>query len=206
MAQVIYLRLKPSQVVKKGQQIKLSDIAWISTKDEEVKKKLSTLYLHTITDKDHKYKVFDLFTIIEKIQTLYPEYEVESIGPAQSILNIYQPKPKIYPIYVALIWCLLFVGAAMAIMNFHYDVSMEEVQNKLHDMIATEHSERSVLWLQIPYSIGLGLGMVLFFNHFFKKRFNEEPSPLEVEMFNYDSDIRHYVSYHENELDHKDDH
>lgn len=52
LAQVIYIRLKPTQTVKKGQQIKLKDIAWISTNDEKVKKQLETLYLYTITDKD----------------------------------------------------------------------------------------------------------------------------------------------------------
>ena len=40
--------------------------------------------------------------------------------------------------------------------------------------------------------------MILFFNHVFKKRINEEPSPLEVEMFNYQKDIDHYVIIHEN--------
>ncbi|GEL76104.1 stage V sporulation protein AA [Tenuibacillus multivorans] len=205
MAHVIYLRLKPRQVVKKGQQIHLKDIAYISTNNEELKKKLSTLYLHTVSEKDHTYKVFDLFKIIERINSLYPEYEVESVGASQSILVIYQPKPKIYPVFVAFIWCLLFVGAAMAIMNFHFDVNMEEVQGTLHDMISAESEERSVLWLQIPYSIGLGLGMILFFNHFFKKRINEEPSPLEVEMFNYDQDLQQYVSFNENELNKDDD-
>jgi stage V sporulation protein AA len=40
--------------------------------------------------------------------------------------------------------------------------------------------------------------MILFFNHFFKKRFNEEPSPLEVEMFNYQQDLDRYVTMNEN--------
>ncbi|SEP70322.1 stage V sporulation protein AA [Piscibacillus halophilus] len=205
MAQVIYLRLKPKQVVKLGQQIYLKDIAWISTNNDEVKQKLSTLYLHTVTKDDQTYKVFDLFNIIERIHILYPEYEIESVGASQAILVIYQPKPKVYPIYVFFIWALLFVGAAMAIMNFHFDVSMEEVQSTLHRMISADEEGRSVLWLQVPYSIGLGLGMILFFNHFFKKRFNEEPSPLEVEMFNYDQDLHHYVSFNENELNKNDD-
>ncbi|WP_279401535.1 stage V sporulation protein AA [Piscibacillus salipiscarius] len=167
MAQVIYLRLKPKQVVNIDQQIYLKDLAWISTNDDEVKKKLSTLYLHTVSKNDQTYKVFDLFTIIEKVHTLYPEYEIESVGATQAILVIYQPKPKIFPLYVLFIWLLLFVGAAMAIMNFHFDVSMEEVQSTLHEMISSDQENRSVLWLQIPYSIGLGLGMILFFNHFF---------------------------------------
>lgn len=205
MAKVIYIRLKPNQIVKNGQQIQLKDIAWLSTNDEEVKHKLSTLYLHTFSHQDRTYKVFDLFSIVEKIHALYPEYEVESIGPNQSILYVKQRKSKIYPVYIFLIWCLLFTGAAMAIMNFHFDVSMEQVQNKLHKMISVNDENRSVLWLQIPYSIGLGLGMILFFNHFFKKRFNEEPSPLEIEMFNYETDIRNYISYNENELDQKND-
>ncbi|SRR5690554_4742557 len=205
LAQVIYIRLKPTQTVKKGQQIKLKDIAWISTNDEKVKKQLETLYLYTITDKDHTYKVFDLFKIIEKIHAIYPEYEIESIGVPQAILNIYKPKAKLYPVIVGVIWLLLFIGSAMAIMNFHFDVSMDEVQTRLHEMISPNANERSILWLRVPYSIGLGLGMILFFNHFFKKRFNEEPSPLEIEMFNYDTDIRHYVSYEENELDQDDD-
>ena len=40
--------------------------------------------------------------------------------------------------------------------------------------------------------------MILFFNHVFKKRFNEEPSPLEVEMFNYQQDLDQYVIMNEN--------
>ena len=51
---------------------------------------------------------------------------------------------------------------------------------------------------KFPIRIGLGLGMILFFNHVFKKRLNEEPSPLEVEMFNYQQDLDQYVIMHEN--------
>ena len=40
--------------------------------------------------------------------------------------------------------------------------------------------------------------MIIFFNHVFKKRLNEEPSPLEVEMFNYQQDLDRYVVMHEN--------
>jgi stage V sporulation protein AA len=40
--------------------------------------------------------------------------------------------------------------------------------------------------------------MVLFFNHLFKKKINEEPSPLEVEIFNYQLDLDKYVAMNEN--------
>ena len=85
----------------------------------------------------------------------------------------------------------------MAIMNFHYDVSMEEVQIRLHYLFTGEQTQHP-LWIQIPYSLGLGLGMLLFFNHWFQKRFNEEPSPLEIEVFNYQQEIDNYVYHKEN--------
>ncbi|UUZ94364.1 hypothetical protein LJK87_07260 [Paenibacillus sp. P25] len=35
--------------------------------------------------------------------------------------------------------------------------------------------------------------MIVFFNHLFKKKFNEEPSPLEVEMFMYQENVNRYM-------------
>jgi stage V sporulation protein AA len=81
-------------------------------------------------------------------------------------------------------------------MNFHEDVSMQAVHQKIYYLITGKTNEYPLL-LQVPYSIGLGLGMVLFFNHLFRKKFNEEPSPLDVEMFNYQQDLDQYVVVNE---------
>jgi stage V sporulation protein AA len=77
-------------------------------------------------------------------------------------------------------------------MNFHADVSMLKVHQRIYEMMTGKETEKPY-FLQIPYSIGIGAGMVLFFNHLFKKKFNEEPSPLEVEMFMYQENVNHYV-------------
>ncbi|MET3682384.1 stage V sporulation protein AA [Alkalibacillus flavidus] len=203
MAEVVYIRLKPKISVKTGDHIRLGDMAWICCADCW-QDKLLTLFIHDVQSTDHTYKVIDIYHVIEKLKHLYPDVEVETVGASQTVLALEQRKPTLYPLYIFFVWTLLFIGAAMAVMNFHYDVSMPDVQAHLHDMMARD-VDRSVLWLQIPYSIGLGLGMVLFFNHFFKKKFNEEPSPLEVEMFNYDQNLYQYVTFNENELN-RDDH
>ncbi|MBE3555234.1 MAG: hypothetical protein IMW85_09690 [Thermicanus sp.] len=52
--------------------------------------------------------------------------------------------------------------------------------------------------IQIPYSVGIGIGMILFFNHLFRKRLNEEPSPLELEMYLYQENVEKYAKDHEN--------
>ena len=87
--------------------------------------------------------------------------------------------------------------ATLAIIYFHEDVSMQQVHQRLYYMITGEFNAQPLLF-QIPYSLGLGLGMVLFFNHVFQKRINEEPSPLEVEMFQYQQSLDQYVIVNEN--------
>ena len=74
---------------------------------------------------------------------------------------------------------------------------MQSVHQKIYKLVTGKEVEKPLMF-QIPYSIGLGLGMIIFFNHVFKKRLNEEPSPLEVEMFNYQMDLDQYVIMHEN--------
>lgn len=89
-------------------------------------------------------------------------------------------------------------------MNFHEDVSMQRMHRNLYQFFTGNKIDKPLI-LQIPYSIGLGLGMVLFFNHVFKKKFNEEPSPLEVEIFNYQMDLDQYIAINENKESVKND-
>ncbi len=132
--------------------------------------------------------------------------DIQTIGPAQSIIEVIYVKKKVsLPLFIG-VWLLLFIGAALAIMNFHEDVSMRQVHQRLYHFVTGEVDPHPLLF-QIPYSFGLGLGMILFFNHVFRKRLNEEPSPLEVEMFNYQQDLDQYVIMHENKesMKHLDD-
>ena len=43
--------------------------------------------------------------------------------------------------------------------------------------------------LEISYSIGLALGIILFFNHFGRKKITSDPTPIEVEMYKYETDV-----------------
>src|SRR5690625_6427114 len=76
----------------------------------------------------------------------------------------------------------------MTIININNDFSMQEVQQKIYYLF-TRKKNKYPLLIQIPYSIGLGAGMLLFFNHWFKKKFTKEPSPLEIELHNYQKNI-----------------
>ncbi|GGB33922.1 stage V sporulation protein AA [Virgibacillus dakarensis] len=201
MTDIVYIRMKKSIEITELQTIHLQDIAYLSTSSEH-KQEMEETVLYRITKKDRNIVIIDSFIIIDHLRKLFPGLEFQLVGPAQTIIRIVERKKSPSILLAAFVWVLLFIGAAMTIMNFHYDVSMQEVQQKLHYILTGEHNKYP-LWIQIPYSFGLGIGMLLFFNHWFKKRFNEEPSPLEIEIFNYQQDLNQYVIHYENELNDK---
>lgn len=179
-------------------EVKLKHIAYIST-TSLLKKRLEDTSVYRITKKDKNIVIIDSFLIIDHFNQTFKGIEFQLVGPTQTIIRVNDNRKSPSILIVSFVWLLLFVGAAMTIMNFHYDVSMQEVQQKLHYLLTGEHNEYP-LWIQIPYSFGLGIGMLLFFNHWFNKRFNEEPSPLEVEIYNYQQDLDNYLNHHENRL------
>lgn len=196
LEKTVYIRMRNRVLVKPDEKVYLLDIAQIIA-PETVIPELKNLMVHQVSIRDKNIIIIDVMKVIRMISNLIEDVEVQTIGPAQTIVEVMLKKKQMStPIFI-LIWFLLFFGSAMAIMNFHDDVSMRSVQEKLYKIITGV--EDSKPWIfQIPYSIGLGLGMILFFNHVFQKRINEEPSPLEVEMFNYQMDLDNYVIIHEN--------
>jgi stage V sporulation protein AA len=206
LEKTIYIRMRHKVQVRPDEKILINDITQLIA-PEEIFMQLKTQCIHQVSREDRNIIVIDVMKVIAAITEKLPYADVQTIGPAQTIVEVvYKKKGVSFPLFL-LIWLLLFFGAALAIMNFHEDVSMQSVHQELYTII-TGKEEMKPLLFQIPYSVGLGLGMILFFNHIFKKRINEEPSPLEVEMFNYQLDLDNYVNMHENKESMKnlDDH
>lgn len=195
---VLYLRLKRKVQARKNSLIRLQDVADISSSCS-MKESIQNLPLYQITEKDKEYVVLDSFHLIQHIQKYQSDVVVELLGPSETIISVIPSHKKVPFLLVSFVWLILFIGTAMTIINFHYDVSMQEVHQKIHFMFTGTY-EKYPLFLQIPYSIGLGIGVVLFLNHWFNKRFNEEPSPLELELFQYKNDVNDYIAHHENDL------
>lgn len=194
--EIVYIRMRHRVQASLSQNLKIGDLAQIVAKDE-VRQLIKNITIHHVTSEDKKFVVIDVMKVIKIVSEKYPNIEVQTMGAPQTIVEVKFKKKVITPLFFIAVWLLLFIGAGLAIMNFHEDVSMQEVHQKLYGIITGIENPKPLI-LQVPYSIGLGLGMILFFNHLFKKRINEEPSPLEVEMFNYQQALDHYVSIHEN--------
>ncbi|WP_174734070.1 stage V sporulation protein AA [Mesobacillus harenae] len=196
MEKTIYIRMRTRLHVFPNQSVYLKDIAQIIS-SEHIFQELSMLPVYKVSPKDNNLIVLDIMKVIGFITERYPAIEIQTMGAPQTIIEVVYKRNKLSPVFVVLIWFLLFLGAALTIMNFHEDVSMQEVQQRLYTIMTGKYEAKPLLF-QIPYSFGIGLGMILFFNHLFRKRINEEPSPLEVEMFNYQQALDQYVAVNEN--------
>lgn len=196
LEKTVYIRLRHRVFVQPNDKILVKDIAQIIA-EESIYNQIKEIVLYQVKPEDRNIVIIDIMQIVEKIKELDPAIEVQLIGQSQTIIEVVFKKRKVSPVLFLLIWFLLFFGSMLTIMNFHEDVSMQDAHQRLYKIITGENVEKPLLF-QIPYSLGLGLGMIIFFNHVFKKRLNEEPSPLEVEMFNYQQDLDRYVVMHEN--------
>ena len=197
MEKTVFIKMRHRVQVHPDAAVSIGDIVQIITGDDRLSHSIKNLVVYQIKNSDKNIVIIDVMKVIEEILRFDPTIDIQTVGPVQTIVEVIYKKRRLSTIYFVLIWLLLFIGSALAIMNFHEDVSMQQVHQKLYTMITGEKEEKPLLF-QIPYSIGLAVGMILFFNHVFRKRINEEPSPLEVEMFNYQQSLDQYVIIHEN--------
>ncbi|WNC17188.1 stage V sporulation protein AA [Brevibacillus brevis] len=196
MTEPMFLRLRKRLAVKPEALITMGDICqiyWNGEREDAIKR----MPIYRVKPADGNLIIIDIMQVIQRLRSAYPEVELEIQGSPQIIVEVQNPKKSANLVLVTLVWILLFVGSGLAIMNFHTDVSMMQVHQRIFYLITGQESKQP-LWLQIPYSIGIGMGMILFFNHIFKKKINEEPSPLEVELFMYQQSLDQYYIQHEN--------
>ncbi len=73
-------------------------------------------------------------------------------------------------------------------MTFNNDVGVNEVFQEIYRLVTGEASDGYTI-LECSYSIGLTVGILVFYNHFGGKKITTDPTPVEVEMRLYEDDI-----------------
>ncbi|MEH7899673.1 stage V sporulation protein AA, partial [Bacillus pumilus] len=146
----IFIRLRHRIKTGNDQLIYLEDIAQI-TGDELAVQKLSKMPIYHVSKKDRHIAVLDIMHVVKTIKKTWPAIDIQTVGGAEAIVEIDTGKRQLSPVLFVFVWLLLFVGAALAIMNFHEDVSMRLVHIRLYEMITGKTVEHPYL-LQIPYS------------------------------------------------------
>lgn len=191
----LYIKIEQNILVKEPSVV-LKDIAKLTSTNRELVNKLKTLKIyqfHTPVNQNKKKKqceVFSVLKIIELIGKEYPNVDIKNIGEKDFIIE-YEPvqeaKWKQY-LKVAILCVFTFFGSAFTIMTFNNDVGVGEVFLDFYKQVMGKPSNGFTI-LEVSYSIGLSLGILIFFNHIGRKKITHDPTPIQVEMRTYEKDI-----------------
>ena len=186
----VYIKLNQNSFVSKND-IFIKDIADVFTSNSSLKNKICALKIYSLkSSKD--IHVVSILDVIECILSSYPNVTVNSIGEMDCVIRQKSKINKYTKIIeytkVAALCVIIFFGAAFAIMTFNTDVNTRDLFGKLYYQFTGKQSNGFTI-IEISYSIGLAVGILVFYNHFSNKKASKDPTPLQVEMIKYDKDI-----------------
>ena len=190
MNKTLYLKLNQiSEIHEK--RVFLKDIAEIYSDDPALMAKCRALKIRTVPD-DHNGRYVDsVITVLEKIYELDPQIQVNNLGETDFIIDFQKPRPPRYLsawLKTAAVCLISFFGAAFAIMTFNNDVDIPALFEQIYTQVTGQPTTGNTV-LEISYSIGIGLGILFFFNHFGRMKLTNDPTPMQVQMRLYEDDI-----------------
>lgn len=172
--------------------VTLGDILSVECSNKEVIPKIKTLKILKIPDKGKQRFVISVLKIIACIHEKYPGIEIQNLGETDIIItyeNQKTPSMAAHVIKTAFVAVLTFTGAAFSIMAFNNDVSVTKLFSQIYELMMGTKADGFTI-LEISYSAGIAIGILIFFNHFGKKKFTVDPTPLEVQMRVYENEIQ----------------
>ncbi len=190
MSDTLYLKIDKN-IQTKGDRILLKDIASIRCSSKPVETKVKLLKLPAEQIHGPGRYVFSVLDVIDVIQKEYPSLEINNLGECDFIITVEKkntPSELVCWIKTGFVCLLAFFGAAFSIMAFNNDAGISHLFRQLYESITGNRSDGFTL-LEISYSFGIGLGILIFFHHFSKKSHKSDPTPLEVEMRTYENDV-----------------
>jgi stage V sporulation protein AA len=88
----------------------------------------------------------------------------------------------------ACIGIVIFFGSGFSIMAFHNDIGIVNLFAQIYEQVIGAAPD-GMGGLELGYSVGLALGILLFFNHISLRKKEQDPTPLQVEMSKYEQDV-----------------
>lgn len=190
MRGMLYLKIDRNNQVSHVD-VRLGDVAKLECVDASVKNRLKTMKLMKIQAQKSDRYVFSVMKVIEQIHEIYPELEIQNLGETDFIIEYESPdyaKDRFNTLKVAVLCILIFFGSAFSIMVFNNDVGVDEVFAQTYQLFTGRESDGYTV-MELGYSIGIAVGIIVFYNHFGGKRITKDPTPMEVQMRQYEDDV-----------------
>ena len=187
----IYLKIDVHSLVT-TEKVYLKDVAKLEGAEEETLRQIKEIELYEFDATTKKQMVvFSVLKVIELIHKNFPDLDIEPLGEEDFIIEYKgrsTNKVWLEKIKLAAICVITFFGAAFTIMAFNNDISINGVFERFY-MQMVGNQKPQVTELEVCYSIGIALGILIFFNHIGRKKITPDPTPIQVELRKYENDI-----------------
>ena len=187
----IYIKGNQSVEVKNNK-VSVGDLLEIECVNANMLARIKSLTIYIFPEVGKHRVVISLLKIIQRIHEEYPKVEVVSLGAADIIVSYEKEKQKskfLQGIKVFIVTVITFIGSAFSIMTFNNDVDAAKLFAQIYKQ-TTGVPKTGLTVLELSYSVGIAVGILIFFNHFGKKKFSADPTPMEVEMRTYENEIQ----------------
>lgn len=194
----LYIALEQSTLVA-SKRVHIEDIATVFCLNQDISYDVKKTELFTFTDNEQEQSVITILKIIEAISTKHKNVIVQSIGSPETIVyyrnlnSSHKLNGKIKALFLML---LAFFGTAFSIMSYNGDVGAIDLLEDLYTMFTGNDSATANAGFSlgiIVYSLGLAIGMIIFFNHGINKNKSDDPTPLQVQMRLYENDVNQTI-------------
>lgn len=200
MANIVLYVMAKQNVTTQKSDVALADAASVYCEDEAIRARAEALKIHRFKSGGEPRVVISIMKVIEELTKLNPGITVESIGQTDIIIekaSFQKNTPETQRgfrewIKVAVVALICFFGSGFTIMAYHNDIGVSDVLGRIYELVTGQTSDGCTA-LEVAYSVGLAAGIITFYNHIGGKRFTAEPTPLEVEMRNYERDVNQAI-------------
>lgn len=189
--ETVYLKADQSIEVTKPD-VTIGDAMAVECINPAMLAKIKTMKLLKFPQQGQRRCAVSVMRIIELIHQEYPQAEIQNIGVPDFVIayeDQQTPNKFLHFLKTLFIILITFIGAAFSIMAFNNDVSTTKLFGQIYKLLTGTENDGFTI-LEFTYSIGLIVGILVFFNHFGGKKFSVDPTPMEVEMRLYENEVQ----------------
>jgi stage V sporulation protein AA len=193
MGDVVYLKLSESCLAEK-RKVKVKDVAKVVCHNPDVKFAVESMEIMSFSGTKEQ-QVVSVMYILEMMQQKFPECQTITLGATEVVIyyrTYNSSKNMLEWLKFVLVAVIAFIGAGFSIMSYNSDVNMVGQLDVMQNIFVGD-SENAFTIAGAAYSLGLFVGIILFFNHGARKKFTDDPTPLQVQMRQYEKEVNQTI-------------
>ena len=188
---VIYLKAEQSTYLSHPR-VYIGDVCSVYCTENNLEEGIRSIEIYRFDEEKDGRAFLSILVLVREISKKIPEGEVRNVGEKDLIIYYKNPanreskwmrRGKILGICIT-----CFLGMGISIMGYNNDVDMAKVFSQLYEVFTGTKADGPT-FIELFYSIGLAVGIFLFFNHVPGKKVTNELTPIQVQMRLYEQDV-----------------